>query len=380
MSLKAIVDEYTLSQRRLLDDTEKVYSRLLDALAQERNALKTITDERDTLRPLSGVLQDARRINDDLRAQLSVSQKAVTTLNSELIATKEALRVAQRAVAREAARASETTWCVCDGSGQFTKRRWINDKMMQEVTEKCPAESHFETVGGCVVGNSAKAPKGCTDCGPQYKCTCVDPKTVYDEVVRCGGTTTMEKLIAKFGEGADHAVGMCTIDNSLVVFRDLVSVTSRSKATKGCNDCGTDKVKNCKCHTNNYWSKYPTAAGGGSTGASGLHVPEPSKKPTPPAPAPAQVAHVGGSFMDQVRKAVANPPPPVTSSAADELAALKTLAEVPDDLMDDILKQATDDNIKKLASLFMTDVLGGIKKNSETQQLKDDLEKACNVQ
>ena len=84
--------------------------------------------------------------------------------------------------------------------------------------------------------------------------------------------------------------------------------------------------------------------------------------------------------MDQVRKAVANPPPPVTSSDADELAALKTLAEVPDDLLDDILKQSTDDNIKKLASLLMTDVLGGIKKNSETQQLKDDLEKACNVQ
>jgi hypothetical protein len=377
MSLKSIVDEYTLSQRRLLNDTEKVYSRLVDALARASDELKTITDERDTLRPLSGVLKDARRINDDLRAQLRVSQQAVDTLNSELLATKEALRVAQRAVAREAARASETTWCVCDGSGQFTKRLWINDTMTQEVTETCPAESHFETVGGCVVGNSAKAPKGYSDyvnrsddtcqC-PYYVCnakthaaptdpllleefgarskatkgcndcgTCVDPKTVYDEVVRCGGTTTMDKLIAKFGEGAGRAVGLCSQgsqENSLVVFRDLVSVTSRSKATK-----------------------YPTAAGGGSTGASGLHVPEPSKKPTPPAPAPAQVAHVGDSLMNQIRN-----------------DALKTLAEVPDDLLDDVLKQATDDadNIKRFASLFM--------KNSETQQLKDDLEKACKVQ
>jgi len=284
-TLKAIVYEYTLSQRRLLDDTEKVYSRLLDALAQESNALKTITDERDTLRPLSGVLKDARRINDDLRAQLSVSQKAVTTLNSELIATKEALRVAQRAVDREAARASETTWCVCDGRGQFTKRRWINDKMMQEVTETCPAESHFETVGGCVVGNSAKAPKG-------------------------------------------------------------------------------------------------------STGPSGLHVPETSKKPTPPAPAPAQVAHIGGSLMDQVRKAVANPPPPVTSAAAAELAALKTLVEITDDDVDDILAQAATgatekdrlawEEINKRVSSIL-DVLDG-KGSSDPSILAKKLLDECKVQ
>jgi len=253
MSLKSVVDEYTLSQRRLLDDTEKVYSRLLDALAQERNALKTITDERDTLRPLSGVLQDARRINDDLRAQLSVSQKAVTTLNSELIATKEALRVAQRAVARETARASETTWCVCDGSGQFTKRRWINDKMMQEVTETCPAESHFETVGGCVVGNSANYVK--------------------------------------------------------------THVT---------------REQNIKA---------------ASTGPSVLHVPEPSKKPTPPVPAPAQLAHVGGSLRDQVLKAAANPPLPAPGfeeAAKSEVEALKRLTEVPDSVLDDILRQVTE--------------------------------------
>ena len=337
MSLKSIIDEYTLSQRRLLDNTEKVYSRLVDAL-------KTITDERDTLLPLSGVLKDARRINDDLRAQLSVSQKAVTTLNSELmatnetlrvaqsevlatkealrvaqsevLATKEALRVAQRAVAREAARAEETKWCVCDGRGQFTKRRWINDKMMQEVTETCPAESHFETVGGCVVGNSAsvrsKATQGCTDCGTDKvkNCKCpyapvVDSESVYAYVQK-KGEATQEELGREFGYiNAKKAIGMCLRKGDLVLENGVL------KTKKG--------------PTDNYWSRFPTAVGGGSTGPSGLHVPEPSKTPAPPAPAPAQVAHIGGSLMDQVLKAAANPPPPVT-----------------DDDVDDILKQATD--------------------------------------
>lgn len=124
---KALLDEYVLSQRRLLDDTERVYSRLVDetlALVQERDALRC--------------------------------EKAVIEYVCERLQQKEP---------------PGAVWCLCDGRGTYTKRRRINDTMVQEVTAACPSNWHGDHVKG-----PARAPAQAASAAPV-------PDDVLDDIV-----------------------------------------------------------------------------------------------------------------------------------------------------------------------------------------------------
>lgn len=82
----------------------------------------------------------------------------------DLVLTKEALRIAQRAVEREAARNDEAAWCLCDGTGTYTQRRRSDDGTIQERTVPCCAEPHVTPTqrasGGFVLSRPLRLKKG----------------------------------------------------------------------------------------------------------------------------------------------------------------------------------------------------------------------------
>ena len=147
-----------------LTATEAAYGKKVDHLAEAMHAL--------TLAQMDlQASQRERRTVETINTSLS---NELAAKNGDILALKEALRIAQRAVDREvdevnaptlqkrledtekelkSVRAAlrnaqkapptpeDTDWCLCNGTGQYVKRRW-GDGWVSEVTTPCPAPKH----------------------------------------------------------------------------------------------------------------------------------------------------------------------------------------------------------------------------------------------
>lgn len=151
---------------------------ILEAQIKASNALVKSANGMETL--LQNELEAAIRVQNDLKKKLTSSEAAQSATAQELaakdggiLALKEALRIAQRAVEREAKRAADevnaptlqkrledkekelksvraalrnaqkapptpedTDWCLCNGTGQYVKRKG-GDGWVSEVTGLC---------------------------------------------------------------------------------------------------------------------------------------------------------------------------------------------------------------------------------------------------
>ena len=164
----------------------------------------------------------------EIRQELEEKNKSVEALNSELQATKEALRIAQRAVdtvntptlqarleasekelkvVRAALRnaqkappppADTTQWCLCDGTGTYVKRQ-VGDGWVQEVTTTCPAPKHYSSPSPWCF---------CNGTGTSYTKRCevnlIDAINLDPNSVKCSVHT---KTLDAYGIPTHHADG-----------------------------------------------------------------------------------------------------------------------------------------------------------------------------
>ena len=153
-----------------LTAAEAAYGKKVDHLSEAMHAL---TLAQMDLQASQRERKTVETINTSLSNELAAK-------DGDILALKEALRIAQRAVDREAKRATDevnaptlqkrledtekelksvraalrsaqkapptpedTDWCLCNGSGQYVKRR-VGNGWVSEVTTTCPAPTHYK--------------------------------------------------------------------------------------------------------------------------------------------------------------------------------------------------------------------------------------------
>ena len=150
----------------------------LEAAIRVQNDLKKKLAATEAIK--KSLLTELNATRDDLARSISSAKKELAAKDGDILALKEALRIAQRAVDREAKRATDevnaptlqkrledtekelksvraalrsaqkapptpedTDWCLCNGSGQYVKRR-VGNGWVSEVTTTCPAPTHYK--------------------------------------------------------------------------------------------------------------------------------------------------------------------------------------------------------------------------------------------
>ena len=115
----------------------------LQASQRERKTVETInTSLSNELAAKDGdilALKEALRIAQravDREVNAPTLQKRLENTEKELKSVRAALRSAQKAPTPE-----DTDWCLCNGTGQYVKRRW-GDGWVSEVATPCPAPKH----------------------------------------------------------------------------------------------------------------------------------------------------------------------------------------------------------------------------------------------
>ena len=146
-----------------LTAAEAAYGKKVDHLSEAMHALtlaqmdlQASQRERRTVETINTSLSNELAAKDGdilaLKEALRIAQRAVDEVNAptlqkrlentekELKSVRAALRSAQKAPPTP----EDTDWCLCNGTGQYVKRRW-GDGWVSEVTTPCPAPKHSST-------------------------------------------------------------------------------------------------------------------------------------------------------------------------------------------------------------------------------------------
>ena len=305
--------------------------------------------------------RNVETINTSLSNELSSAKKELAAKDGDILALKEALRIAQRAVEREAQRAvdevnaptlqkrlentekelksvraalrsaqkapptpEDTDWCLCNGTGQYVKRK-VGNGWVSEVTTPCPAHKHYPPGTACKASTRLSADQirqqrstnGAGLCACPYVCS-VHTKTPGQQV---------------------DAMGIPTH-----------------------NPDGSELSRNKR-------KAYEAAHAAQST-----PTPEPSKKP---APAPAQVlprAHVAGDLLttilqDAATKNIKSDPLNVTPVGE----TYKKSEDVSDDIIETLLEEiAKDTHDHDVPHVPLGDLLNTIFKGIHAKETSPD--------
>ena len=342
-----------------LTAAEAAYGKKVDHLAEAMHAL--------TLAQMDlQASQRERRTVETINTSLS---NELAAKNGDILALKEALRIAQRAADEVNAPTFKARLDACAvaeaplgaGLGETYVKRQVGDGWVQEVTIPCPSP-------WCV----------CNGTGTYVKRREVDRDTASQVSTR-----------------AQEYVGRYTQQGSVWVHELNAPCTAAKhiKAPTAPTTCLSADQILCACAYG-----IPTHHADGTELSRNQHkahapVPEPSKKPVP---APAQVlprAHVAGDLLTETStKHLRHPEPPLTRLTADQ--RVKANAEpkvdlVSDDALETILedtlhakKTSTDDVLPAL--LKALDVVGKKAFGDNPQRAQEVLnslkDEACNVQ
>ena len=439
-----------------LTAAEAAYGKKVDHLSEAMHAL---TLAQMDLQASQRERRNVETINTSLSNELSSAKKELAAKDGDILALKEALRIAQRAVDREAQRAVDevnaptlqkrledtekelksvraalrsaqkapptpeyTDWCLCNGTGQYVKRRW-GDGWVSEVTTPCPAPKHYPDNSRCLCNGTGKYTKRCrvdTQQGAGWLHEVDVPCTACKHTkapTACLSADQIRQQRSTNGAGLCACPYVCSVHTKtpgqqtdamgIPTHNPDGSELSRNKrkayeAAHSAQEPALQRFASVLRRNPNLREQVRTEevarARAVVQGAVPAPAPEPSKKPVP---APAQVlprAHVAGDLLKTILQDTKSDPPTGyntsvnvgTLSAPMETYKKPAEPKVDDDDIDTLLdsmlnskETSTDDVLPAL--LKALDVVGKKAFSEEPERaqelltsiLKDD---ACNVQ